>query len=461
MMLEELRAVLGAAGCLTGADIPEASRTDASRSGQALPLALLRPASVREVSVAMAICHRHGVPVVPQGGMTGLAGGANPGPGSVALTLQRLSGIEEIDTEGMAMVVRAGTVLEQAQKAAEEAGFLLPIDLGARGSCQIGGNIATNAGGLRVVRDGMTRDNLLGIEVVMADGTVLTQLTREVKNNTGYDLRHLFAGSEGTLGIITRAVIRLRPLPAPRRTALAALPDFAAVLRLLHLARTHLPGLSAFEAMWQDYFTFSQNLLPFTLFADPPPFAVILEAPDDPAFDRVLEQAFGAGIISDALIAQSLSEARRFWTLREGVAIDAALPGLINFDISLATRQLDEFSHRCRDALLTRFPGAHVSFFGHVADSNLHVAVCLRGESSAADHHAVDAIVYGLVRAFGGAISAEHGVGLLKRDWLHHSRSEAELGVMRAIKAALDPAGIMNPGKVLPAAAIAKPHPGQ
>lgn len=450
-MLEELRAVLGPAGCLTGADIPDAARSDASRSGGALPLALLRPATVGEVSAALALCHRHGTPVVPQGGMTGLAGGANPDPASVALSLERLSGIEEIDTESMAMVVRAGTVLERAQDAAREAGLLLPLDLGARGSCQIGGNIATNAGGLRVIRDGMTRDNLLGIEVVLADGTVLSQLTKVVKNNTGYDLRHLFAGSEGTLGVITRAVIRLRPLPGPNRTALIALPDFSAVLRILQLARAQLPGLSAFEAMWHDYFAFSQSLLPYTLFADPPPFAVLLEAPDDPAFDRLLEQAFEAGVITDALIAQSVSEARQFWTLREGVAMDAALPGLINLDVSLPTRQLDDFATRCRSDLHTRFPYAHVSFYGHVADSNLHVAVCLGADSTPAEVHEVDAIVYGQVRAFGGSISAEHGVGTLKRDWLTYSRSAAELSAMRAIKAALDPGGIMNPGKLFSA----------
>ncbi|RNF33299.1 FAD-binding oxidoreductase [Paracoccus methylarcula] len=449
-MLEELRAALGPVGCLTGDDIPEAARSDASRTGQALPLALLRPASVREVSAALAICHHHRLSVVPQGGMTGLAGGANPDPASVALSLERLSGIEEIDAEGMAMVVRAGTVLEHAQLAAQEAGFLLPVDLGARGSCQIGGNIATNAGGLRVIRDGMTRDNLLGIEVVLADGTVLGQLSKVVKNNTGYDLRHLFAGSEGTLGIITRAVIRLRPLPAPPRTALAALPDFAAVLKFLQMAREALPGLSAFEAMWRDYFAFSQNLLPYTLFDTPPPFAIILEAPDDPAFDMLLERAFDEGLVTDALIARSLADARRFWTLREGVAMDAALPGLINLDISLATRRLDEFACRCRADLLARFPGAHVSFFGHIADSNLHVAVCLPGDDNTAQIHDVDAIVYGLVREFGGSISAEHGVGTLKRDWLGHSRSEAEIAAMRAIKAALDPRGIMNPGKLLP-----------
>ncbi|MDR0809476.1 MAG: FAD-binding oxidoreductase [Gemmobacter sp.] len=449
-MLEELRAALGLLGCLTGADVPEAARSDTSRCGRHLPLALLRPATVEEVSAAMAICHRHGVPVVPQGGMTGLAGGANPGPEAVALSLSRLNGVEEIDREAMARVVRAGTVLEAAQKAAEAEGLLLPVDLGARGSCQIGGNIATNAGGVRVLHDGMTRDNLLGLDVVLADGTVLSQLTRVVKNNTGYDLRHLFAGSEGTLGVITRAVIRLRPLPLPRGTALVALPDFAAVLRLLAMARARLPGLSAFEAMWRDYFGFNQAQLGLKLFPEPPPFAVILEAEEGEALETLLATAMDEGILTDALLAQSLTEARRFWEVREGHIMDAVLPGLINLDVSLTTGRLDAFAGACRQALLGRFPGAHVSFYGHVADSNLHIAVALPGGGTEAEVHGVDAVTYGVVRDFGGSISAEHGIGTLKRDWLGHSRSPAELAAMRAIKAALDPKGILNPGKVLP-----------
>ncbi|PRD37739.1 UNVERIFIED_CONTAM: putative D-2-hydroxyglutarate dehydrogenase [Trichonephila clavipes] len=449
VMLQDLRAALGPQGCLTGADVPEAARSDASRTGHDLPLALLRPASVAEVSAALAICHRHGVAVVPQGGMTGLAGGAQPQEGQIALSLSRLAGVEEIDGEAMAMVVRAGTVLEVAQKAAEAAGFLLPVDLGARGSCQIGGNIATNAGGLRVLRDGMTRDNLLGIEAVLADGAVLSQMTKVVKNNTGYDLRHLFAGSEGTLGVITRAVIRLRPLPGPRGTVLASLPDFAAVLRLLAMARSALPGLSAFEAMWRDYFTCSQGHLPHTVLPDPPPFAVILEADEGPALETLLEAAFEEGVITDALIAQSFAEARRFWAVREGLEMDAAMPGLINLDVSLTTGRLDDFAQACRAALQARFPGAHVSFYGHVADSNVHVAVHVPGASDA-EVHEVDAIAYGVVRDFGGSISAEHGIGTLKRDWLGYSRSPEELAAMRAIKAALDPKGLLNPGKVLP-----------
>lgn len=448
-LLDDLSALLGPNGCLVGKDVAEAARSDASRTGRDLPLALLRPASVAEVSGALALCHAAGQPVVPQGGMTGLAGGANPRAGDIALSLQRLSGIEEIDRDAATMTLKAGTLLQTAQEMAAEAGFLFPVDLGARGSCTVGGNIATNAGGLHVIRDGMTRDNLLGIEAVLADGTVLSNLGKMVKNNTGYDLRHLFAGSEGTLGVITRAVFRLRPLPRTRATAICALDSYAAVLALLARSRAGLPGLCAFEAMWQDYFAWNQSFAGLRLFADAPAFSVILEAQTDTAALEVfLGAALDEHIITDALVAQTEAEARDFWTVREGHAMDAHLPGLINLDVSLPVARLDDFAHSCRAALLARFPGSHVSFFGHVGDSNLHVAVALAGGAEDTDH-AVDEIAYGLVRALGGSVSAEHGIGTLKRTWLGHSRSPAEIGTMRAIKAALDPKGILNPGKVL------------
>lgn len=449
-LLDELAALLGPQGCLTGDRVPEAARSDASRSGRVLPLAVLRPASVEEVSQALALCHAAGQTVVPQGGLTGLAGGANPRADDIALSLQRLAGIEEIDRGAATMTLKAGTILQTAQEAAAGAGFLFPVDLGARGSCTVGGNIATNAGGLRVIRDGMTRDNVLGLEVVLADGSVLTNLGKMVKNNTGYDLRHLFAGSEGTLGIVTRAVFRLRPLPRARATALCALETYGDVLAFLALARADLPGLSAFEAMWRDYFALNQSLAGLRLFPDPPAFAVIVEAQaDTPVLEAFLAQAYEADLVADALVAQTEAEARDFWTVREGHAMDAHLPGMINLDVSMPVGRLDDFARACREAVLARFPGAHVSFFGHVGDSNLHVAVAVPGGAGDADH-AVDGIAYGLVREFGGSVSAEHGIGTLKRDWLDHSRSPTEIAAMRAIKAALDPGGILNPGKVLP-----------
>ncbi|MDQ0314133.1 FAD-binding oxidoreductase [Amorphus orientalis] len=444
-LIAELREALGDTGCLTGSAIGEAVRSDASGTGRHLPKALLRPASVAEVSAALAICHRHGQPVVPQGGMTGLAGGANPGTGDVVLSLDRFAGVEEIDARGGTMTVRAGTVLETAQRAAADAGLLLPIDLGARGSCRIGGVIATNAGGLRVIRYGTTRDNVLGLEMVLADGTVLSHLNRAVKDNTGYDLRGLFIGSEGTLGVVTRAVLRLRPRPAAMETALCALPDFDAVLALLERARAG-GVVSAFEAMWADYFALNERLAGASLFAETPPFVVLMEM--EGALEPVLEAAFADGVVTDALLAQSEREVQAFWDVREGHAMDAALPGLLNFDVSVAAGDMEPFARDCASAVRTLRPDAFVSFFGHVGDGNLHIAVHLP-DAGETEVHEVDAIVYGHVRALGGSVSAEHGIGTLKRDWLGHSRSDAELAAMRAIKAALDPAGIMNPGKVI------------
>jgi len=401
-LLDDLAALLGSQGCLVGSAVSEASRSDASRAGRHLPLALLRPATVEEVSRALALCHAAGQPVVPQGGMTGLAGGANPFGGDIALSLQRLNGIEEIDRDASTMTLRAGTILQVAQERAAEAGFLFPVDLGARGSCTVGGNIATNAGGLRVIRDGMTRDNLLGVEAVLADGTILSNLGKVVKNNTGYDLRHLFAGSEGTLGVITRAVFRLRPLPRARATALCALENYHSVLALLARSRTDLSGLSAFEAMWRDYFDMNQSLARLHLFDEAPAFSVILEAQAETSeMETFLGAAFEDGVIANALIAQTETEARDFWTVREGHAMDAHLPNIINLDVSMPVADLDDFAQSSRAEILSRFPGAHVSFFGHVGDSNLHVAVALQGGAGDTDH-TVDEIVYKLVRDFGG-----------------------------------------------------------
>ncbi|MBX9454552.1 MAG: FAD-binding oxidoreductase [Rhizobium sp.] len=438
---------------MTGDRIPARSRSDASLSGRHLPIALVRPTSVEQVSATLRICNDHRVPVVTQGGMTGLAGGANAIEGSLVLSLERMSGVEEIDTAAGTMTLKAGTVLETAQKAAEDAGFLLPIDLGSRGSCQIGGNIATNAGGIRVIRHGVTRDNILGLEAVLADGTVISSLNRLRKNNTGYDLKQLFIGSEGTLGVITRAVIRLQPLPVGKATALVALPNYENAVQLLAKAQAGLVGLSAFEIMWQSYFGFASQGEGLKLFERSHPFAVIVEqsgTPDSAALENFLAMMFEEGLIEDALIAQSEKEARQFWAVREGAAYDR-LPHLINFDVSISVGRLGEFADACEAAIREGYPDAHVAFFGHMGDSNLHIAVAV-GASDPATLHAVDGIVYGIVRDFHGSISAEHGIGALKRDFLHYSRSPEELALMRAIKQTLDPRGILNPGKLLPPA---------
>lgn len=447
-LADDLRASLGDGSVLTGEAIGARHLSDQSDTGAALPAILVRPRTTAEVSAALRICHGAGAAVVPQGGMTGLAGGANCAGGEVAISLELLRGIEEIDVPAAAMTVKAGTPLEICQQAAAEAGLYLALDLGARGTCQVGGNLSTNAGGNRVIRYGMARDQVLGLEAVLADGTVITALNKMMKNNAGYDLKQIFIGSEGTLGIITRAVLRLHPPPGAVTTTLAALPSYGAVVALLRLAQAKLGGIVAFEALWRDYHRFSASALGLAPFAEDHPFWVIAEsAAGAGAAEEFFTAAIEEGLISDAIIAQSEREARDFWRVREGISI-GELPNIINFDVSLPIAAIGEFAQACAEAMKARWPEAHVFFYGHVGDSNLHVSTSVTygpGE----DMHSVDDVVYGILKGFAGSVSAEHGIGTLKRPYLGNSRSAAELELMRTLKRALDPKGILNPGKVI------------
>jgi FAD/FMN-containing dehydrogenase len=457
-IIAALSSALGSGAVLTGSAIGAKHKTDMSGSGTTLPRALIRPRSVAEVATTLRLCHEHGVAVVPQGGLTGLAGGANPGPDEIALSLDLLSGIEEVDPQAGTITVLAGTPLERAQAAAAEAGFLLPLDLGSRGSAQVGGNVATNAGGNRVIRYGMARALVLGLEVVLADGTILSSLNKMIKNNAGFDLKQIFIGSEGTLGVITRVVFRLKPLPRSTSTAFCAARDFPAVLSLLRQAEEMLGGPSAFEVMWADFYRFV-TAHPMTKSQPLTPehgYYVLMEhqgndADADPArFEAFLGAALESGAILDAVIAQNERDVQSFWRVREGLSLDT-LPHLVNFDVSLPIGRIDDFVTECRARLHARWPltgSNHAVFFGHIGDSNLHICVSVAygpGEGM----HEVDEVVYATVRDFAGSVSAEHGIGTLKRAYLGHSRSAAEIAVMRRLKEALDPKGILNPGKVI------------
>ncbi len=459
-VVEDLLGALGPQVVFTGSAIGARHRCDWSGLDPAEPRALLRPRSTAEVAVALRLCHAAGQPVVPQGGLTGLAGGATPRPGEIALSLERLDAIEEIDAAAATITLGAGTPLERAQTAAAEAGFLLALDLGARGSCQIGGNLSTNAGGNRVIRYGMAREQVLGLEVVLADGTVVSSLNKMLKNNAGYDIKQLFIGAEGTLGIITRAVLRLHPLPLSRSTALLALPSYDAVVALLRRAQRQLGGISAFEAMWGGFYDLVANH-PMTRrkpLGDGQPFYVLMEhSGSDPAadadrFQTLLEAALEEGLVLDAAVARSEQDARDFWIIREGAAIDN-FPLVVNFDVSLPIPEIDRFAARCRAGLDALWPRAHKLFYGHIGDSNLHISVMMQEKGDEAEvrrvMHGIDSVVYETVREMGGSVSAEHGIGTLKRDWLGHSRSDAELALMRLLKQSLDPKGILNPGKVI------------
>jgi FAD/FMN-containing dehydrogenase len=432
---------------------------DSSRMPCAEPLALIRPRSTEHVATALRICHQHGQPVVTQGGLTGLAGGACMLGGEVALSMELMSGIESIDTIGAAMTVLCGTPLQTVQEAADLAGFMFPLDLGARGSCTIGGNLATNAGGNRVIKYGMMREQVLDIEAVLADGSIVGGLRKMIKNNTGYDLRNLLIGSEGTLAIITRAVLRLRPKPRAVSTAWCGLPNYDAVTTLLRRAQESLPaGVSAFEVMWPGYYDFVLSRLRELRapLEEKHAYYVLLESSGaDPerqadAFENFLSGMLDEGVISDAALASSESDAAAFWAIRDAPGeYQRLIPGRVSFDVSFSITEVGVAANRCEEALRQRWPNATILIYGHLGDGNLHIVV-QEPDWPPTTAPQVQEVVYGVTGAMGGSVSAEHGIGTKKLKVLALSRTPAELAAMRAVKAALDPLNILNPGKVLP-----------
>lgn len=422
------------------------------------PRALLRPRTAQDIALALQLCNRLGVALVPQGGLTGLAGGAHPIEGCVVLSLERMSGVEEIDTVMGTMTVLAGTPLAEIQRAAEAAGLYFPLDLGARGSCTIGGNLSTNAGGNRVIRYGMARDQVLGLEYVLPDGTIVSSLNKMIKNNAGYDLKQLLIGSEGTLGVITRVVLRLQAKPLSVATALCGCADFEAVIALLKAARATLgPSLSAFEVMWPSFVDCMTAGLPRLRkpFAQPHGVYVLIEASGFHAgaqaahLEACLSTLLQAGVLEDVVIGASERDAHDLWAVRESVSEYGRVLGpVIGFDIGLPTSAMGQAVVRIQHDVKAAFADARVLCYGHVGDSNLHVVVNVPSAGASQPQHAVDGIVYGLVRGIGGTVSAEHGIGLLKKSFLSYTRSPEELALMRRIKTLLDPRNILNPGKV-------------
>lgn len=419
------------------------------------PLALVRPRTTDQVSAILAACNDTGTPVIPQGGLTGLVGGGTATPGALLLSLERMRAIEAIDTVAGTITVEAGVPLQRVQEAAEGAGMLFPLDIGARGSCQIGGNLATNAGGNRVLRYGMARALTLGLEVVLADGTILTSLNKMLKNNAAYDLKQLFIGSEGTLGVITRAVLRLFPQPKSVTVALCGFDRFDAVHAFLERARAALAGdLSAFEVMWPGFY--GQAI---EIGAHRPPIGmghaayVLVEMmgtdpdADHDRFQRFIEGAATGGEVADAVVAKSNAEVARLWAIRDmSGELTHRLAPIANFDVSIETGRIDAFLIEAQARCTARWPSARLTNFGHLADSNVHIFVGVDDRPFPADD--IDDVIYGCVRDWGGSISAEHGIGLLKKPYLGWSRTPAEIATMRLLKRSLDPRGILNPGKV-------------
>ena len=469
-LIAQLREAVGEAHVLThddpGTDL-SAWENDWRKRAQGRALAVVRPGSTSEVAAVVKACAAARASIVPQGGNTGLVVGSVPDESGtqVVLSLSRMQAVRSLDTANLTVTVEAGCILKNLQTAAENAGFLFPLSLAAEGSCTIGGNLATNAGGTQVVRYGNARELCLGLEVVTAQGEIWNGLTGLRKDNTGYDLRDLFIGSEGTLGIITAATLKLYPRPAARLTAWAAVPTLDAAVTLLGLAHQRLSaGLTGFEVMGQFALSLVNKHFPalrVPLWAETP-YCVLLENSDSESelhargqLEGLLESAFEQGVVTDAVVAESLAQARGLWHIRESIPLAQAEEGLnIKHDISIPVSRIPDFCAET-DALLQReIAGVRLVNFGHLGDGNLHYNVQAPAEADAksflqTEEERVNALVFDMVARYDGSISAEHGVGSLKAAKLPHFKDPVALSLMRAIKLALDPDNLMNPGRVL------------
>jgi len=455
-LIRTLADIVGADNVLIGDDVRGRAVGWADKS-PCQARAIVRPGDTAQVSRVLAACHATGQPVVPMGGLTGLVRGCVAGPHEIGLSLERMHRVESVDPVNRTMTVQAGAPLQVVQQQAAQHGLLYPVDFGARGSAHIGGSVATNAGGNGVIRYGMTRDAVLGLEAVLADGTVISSMNRMIKNNAAYDLKQLFIGSEGTLGIITRLVLRLREAPRSTQTAMVACERFSDVTALLKHMDASLGGaLSAFEVMWNEF---------YRLVTTPPskgspplgqdfPYYVLLEgqggdaARDQARFEEALGEAIESGLVADAAIASSEAQRDALWGLRDDVEALFRLGMPVTFDISLPVTEMEAYVADVLARLEREWPAYRRFVFGHLGDGNLHIIAA--GPPSQEARHGIERCVYEPLAARNGSVSAEHGIGLEKQPWLALSRSEDELALMRRVKDALDPKGILNPGRVLP-----------
>ena len=422
-------------------------------------MCIVRPKTTEEVSKVLSLCNERGQKVIPHGGLTGLVQGCNVGITDVVLSLEKMDQIEEIDPMGRTMTVQAGVPLQTLQESAEAHDLMFPMDLGARGSCQIGGNVSTNAGGNRVIRFGMTRENVLGLEAVLADGTVVSSMNTMIKNNAGYDLKQLFIGSEGTLGLVTRVVVRLREAPKALHTGFAGFESFSQLTNFLRFIDRELGGaLCAFEVMWKDYYELvtthpATNNRPVPL--DYPNYVLFealgtADSKYTSMFEEIMEEAMNENLVADAAIAQSEADRKSMWRIRDSVDEWFRYGPVFIYDVSLGIRYMEDYVQDVKKRLEKKWPDHHCFTVGHIGDGNIHFAIHVGGDSEE-EHAAVNNCVYEPLQPIGGSISAEHGIGTEKKAYLNLSRSKNEIELMKKLKSALDPKGILNPSKIFAA----------
>ncbi|MCF6220632.1 MAG: FAD-binding oxidoreductase [Robiginitomaculum sp.] len=454
-IVNSLKAELGEGAILSRSDVAKRAVSYWDNSPMQAKV-LLRPKSTQEVSKILQICHAHRQSVVTHGGNTTCVQGTHSTENDIILSLERMNGITEIDTVAGTATLQAGAVLEVVQNAVKEKGLFLPLDLGARGSCTIGGNLATNAGGVNVLRYGMARSMVLGLEAVLPDGTIISSMDKMLKNNAGYDLKQLFIGSEGTLGIITNTIVKLMPCSTTTNTAFVALPDFKSVSQLLTYLKKNIgSNLSAFEVMWGSYYAAVTKPGGHRAPLDRTyPFYALFEcdgsdpARDDERFLEVVETAFSDGLILDAVIPKSENERQSLWDIRDDFEDILQPKPVYLYDVSLSISSMEDYVKKVKYQLARLLPQSKVYVLGHVGDGNLHFFV-QAGTEAGNSRHLSDLAIYEPLREYKGSISAEHGIGLEKKQWLSQTRSSAEIALMRLLKNTLDPYKILNPGIVV------------
>lgn len=454
-LAERLMAKLGAEKFIAPDRLSEKYCSDWSSNKGHPPTGLLLPSSTEEVSFILALCHEAGQSVVVQGGLTGLAGGATPEKNALAMSLEKLTGIESIDKNALTMTVNAGTTLASIHSALVGTGLCYGVDYGAREHCQIGGNVSTNAGGTQVIRYGMTRNQILGLEAVLADGTVIDSTNSLLKNNAGYDLKQLFIGSEGTLGVVTKLVLRLFPETTSHCTGLFALKDFQDCIILLNLCRSFFgSSLQAFEVMWEDFYSAATDATgsePLPHKAGNHLYALVEikghdKGRDILVFNDLFEQCLEQGVLIDGAVAETEEDIQQIWNVRYAVKslLKTRLP-LANFDIGIPINQMQEFVSRSKACLEQAFPKVESLFFGHIGDGNIHLIATTGHEQ---DISQIYELIYPICAELKGTISAEHGIGTHRKSRLNLSRTAAEIELMKALKRTIDPKGILNPGRI-------------